>query len=249
VVVEAEGALEATPKVWIDGRGVGDAPATVSDLAVGSHLVTVRSTDGLGGSATVDSLAGGKRAIKVPLTPLTLGVAKATPVARSQQLASLLRAVGESARVDALLLVGRDGPNLLVQLYLPDADAFTDALKLSGAATDAEIAAAVTALVRTTPLDGGAKGASLAAPLDVGSNLLLARALLAPHDASLPAVAVAPVKEPKHAPTQRPRWPVWVGVGVGSAVAVVTGTVLGVLLGGRGAQTTGTSGTITVLAP
>ncbi len=249
VVVEAQGALEATPKVWIDGRGVGDAPATVSDLAVGSHLVTVRSTDGLGGFVSVDALAGAKRTLKVPLTPLTLGVAKANPAARSQQLATLLRAVGESAHVDGLLLVGRDGANMLVQLYMPDADAFTDVLKLSGASTDEEIAAAVTALVRTTPLEGGAKGAALAAPLDVGSNLLLARALLAPHAAPVAVVAATPAKQPKGDPTHRPKWPVWVGVGVGSAVAVVTGTVLGVLLGGRGAEPTGTSGTITVLAP
>lgn len=251
VVVEAVGALESVPKVWIDGRGVGDAPATVSDLAVGSHLVTVRSADGLGGFVAVDALAGAKRTLKVPLTPLSLGKAKATPAARSQQVASLLRALGESVHVDGLLLVGRDGDSVVVQLYAPDSDAFTDVLKLSGNATDAEIGAAVTALVRTTPAAGGtgASAAASAAPLDVGTNLLLARALLAPHGQTLPTVAVTPVKPPKGAPSHRPRWPVWVGVGVGSAVAIVTGTVLGVLLGGRGSASGETSGTIVVLPP
>lgn len=251
VVVEAEGALESVPKVWIDGRGVGDAPATVSDLAVGSHLVTVRSADGLGGFVSVDALAGAKRTLKVALGPLTLGKAKATPAARSLQVAAMLRALGESVKVDGVLVVGRDADAVLVQLYVPDSDAFTEVLKLSGQATDAEISAAVTALVRTTPLDGGVRGKATvsAAPLDVGSNLLLARALLAPHGATLPVAVAAPVKERKSAPSNRPRWPVWVGVGVGSAVAVVTGTVLGVLLGGRGSTGGETSGTIVILPP
>lgn len=248
IVVQATGALGAVPQVWIDGRGVGEAPARVRDVAVGSHVVTVRTADGLGGFLPVDALAGADRTVLVPLGPLSLGVAGTTEQGRADQIAALVRAVGEGAEVDALLVAGRDGDAFVVQLFTPATGVFTEPVRLAATATAAQIGAAVTSLVGAPP--GGAPGAS-AAPLDVGTNLTLARTLLAPHGALAPSLADTPASPvaPDPAP-RRARWPVWVGVGVGSAALVAGATVLGVLLGGASGPGEGrTSGTIVVLPP
>ena len=69
------GSLEvrATPQgalVTVDGRFVGRAPTTVEDLAVGTHLVRLRSPGHVDRAATVTVRAGREEAVNVRLAPV-----------------------------------------------------------------------------------------------------------------------------------------------------------------------------------
>ena len=248
VIADVEGA-----RVWLDGRDVGTSPATVPGVLPGRHFVHARTEDGRVGYAAVEQAAAAPASVRVTTAAPVLGAPGKGAGARSAQVSALYEAIGRYARVDVLVLVGRVDGSWNVQLFSPEADTFGAPAALPLTATDDDLVAAVRAAVGRVQIDGSLPSgpqAYTALPLDVSGNTLLARDLYAPVKPAppMPVEAPPPVVVQQLPEPRKPRWPVWLGVGLGGAAVAAGATALAIVLsGGQGGETPG--GTITVAHP
>lgn len=241
-------------EVWVDGRSVGRSPVVVDDVLPGRHVVNARSADRTVGSIVVEVSASDDAQVDVKLGPATLGPAARSAAARSGQVLALYDALGRHADLDVVVLAGRVDGVWQVQLYAPETNAVGRPYVLNAGDGASALGAAVAALVADVgpngelPMDATPHAAL---PLDIGGNVLLARALLAPL-APPPTTTPTPFDPGKDVPTgpvaKKPGWPVWLGVGLGAAAVVAGGTALGFVLGGPDA-TAPTTGRVIISRP
>ncbi len=240
----------AGARVWVDGREVGAAPVVVPGLLPGAHHVHVRADDQVG-YVRVEMDGGQATAVAPQLGAPSLGAAPRTVGARAQSVAALYEAIGRFSRVDVLLVVGTVDGVWEVQLFHPATDTFGTPVVLDTLGNPDAIADAAERLVRGLRPDGSmppSATAFAALPLDVSTNRLLARDLLAPAPPAAPPEPVEVPREP--APDVlvegRPKWPVWLGVGLGVVAVGAGATALGVVLGG---DAEGAGGTLIIGPP
>ncbi len=238
---------EVTGRLWLDGREVGALPGAISALP-GQHHLHARTDDGRLGALRVEVTAVGGGPVELPLFAPTLtppGAKAATERAgRIAETASLYRALGRYADADLVLLLGRVDGAPVVAAYAPDIDTFTAPVEVSALGEAGDYVAGVADILATLDAEGRppTSGKVYTAPaLDVGTNPVLAGALLAPPAQPAP---VSPL--PAEPPPAPKRWPLWVGVGVGSAALVATAVALGVAFGGGGGEPEPGTGTIVV---
>jgi len=114
-----------------------------------------------------------------------LGTMAATPAARSRQIGTLYRSLGEhSVDVDLFLLAGVSEEWLYLQLYAPDADAFSKQVEIRySGELQTEATQALPLLLNVLDKNGHLPTAATvptAAPLDIGANAELATLLTQP---------------------------------------------------------------------
>jgi hypothetical protein len=232
-------------EVWVDGRPAGRSPWLAEGVAPGRHFVHVRGADGAIGFTAVE-IDGSDAKVKVDLAAPTLGAAARTMSGRSAQTQSLYDAVGRYAGVDVLVLAGRVDGVYQVQLFAPETDSFGKPVVLSATDGPDALGTVVAALVAEVGANGELPMTSTtytSIGLDVAGNRLLAQLLLAPVKPVDPTPA--PVDPgPSDGPVaERPKWPMWLGIGLGVAAVAAGGTALGLVLG-KPDETAGSLGTI-----
>ncbi len=232
-------------EVWVDGRTAGRTPWLAEGVAPGRHFVHVRATDGAVGFATVE-IDGGDAKVKVDLAAPTLGAAARTMSGRSAQTQSLYDAVGRYAGVDVLVLAGQVDGVYQVQLFAPETDSFGKPMVLSAADGPEALGAVVAVLVAEVGPNGELPMTATtytSIGLDIAGNRLLAQLLLAPVkpvDPTPGPIDPGPSEQPV---AERPKWPMWLGIGLGVAAVAAGGTALGLVLG-KPDETAGSLGTI-----
>jgi hypothetical protein len=234
--IEADGRGRA----WVDGKDVGEVPATAPGVAPGVHYVLVRG-EGTQGAQRVEVAAGATGSpsqVRVALSAPTLAAAASSAAGRSNQVAALYSALAKRATgVDYVLIGGVDGELLHLQLVHVASATFSKPMEIpfSGSADD-EAAAAVPLLMRFVGPSGTfAATAPTALPLAVGSNLALTLLLTQPPE---PAAVSIPGDKPRKSKTG-----LILGV-VGAVVAGGAGTTAYLLT--RPGETLPTTGTVTV---
>lgn len=220
--VQEAGALEvsadaASAELWIDGQSRGALPQRVDGLLPGLHLLVARSEDGGWASASAVVPARGEAKVALDLDEPSFGTSAASAFGRSRQTASLYRALGAHLDADLLLLAGAGDGTVLVQLYSPSSDTFCVPVERVSDRLPDDAAEAIPELFGRLRPDGTflpSQVATGAAPLEVGANTVLARALLAP-------TTQRPITPPR---AGIPTWAV-AAVGVGAA-ALGTGLAI-----------------------
>jgi len=211
---------ERDTRIWLNGEERGTVPLTLTNVVPGDNYVHARSPHGFFAYEAVHVPEAGQKRVDLRLGEPTLGYPAEGRVARSRQVTGLYRSLGRRLGVDLVLLGGTVGDNLVLQLYSPRSDGFSQPLSIPCAdACGDEAVDALPELLAGVREDGTFEDdnhAALAAPLDVGANHWLARALILPPRAEAPETA-----------KKMPRWLTWTLTGVGAA-AVVGGTAWGV---------------------
>jgi hypothetical protein len=226
-------------RVWVDGRDVGAAPVVVPGLMPGLHHVHLRAGEQVG-YVRVDLQGGAPSTIAPKLGAPALGSSPRSAGLRTQSIAQLYESIGRFAGVDVLVLVGTLDDVWEVQLFHPATDTFGAPVVLDTLGNPDAIADAAERLVRGLRPDGSmppSATAFAALPLDVSTNALLAANLLAPvipePEAMEPTEPGPRAPAPEVPVADKPKWPVWLGVGLGVVAAGAGATALGVVLGGR----------------
>jgi hypothetical protein len=249
VIADVEGA-----RVWLDGRDVGTSPVTIPGVLPGRHFVHVRSEDGRVGFLALEQAPGADGSARVTTSPPVLGAPAKGTGARSSQISALYEAIGRYSRVDVLVLVGRIDGSWNVQLFSPEADTFDAPVALPLTATEEELIGAIRAATGRVAMDGGLPSASqayTAVPLEIQGNALLARDLYTPLKITppLPVETPPPVAQlPVEPEVKRPKWPIWLGIGLGGVAVAAGATALGLALSG-GETPEPAGGTITIGPP
>jgi hypothetical protein len=240
---------EPEVEFWIDGRSAGVASELSRELPPGTHYVHARSAAGRVAFVEVEVPADGAISLTPELSEPRLGPTRGSVGARSQQIASLYAALGTYAKVDLVLLVGRVDGVMHVQLHAPELGAFSQPEVLSRQGSTEEVVEGVRRLLRKVEPSGALSGASstfVAVPLDVAANPVLAAMLLTPPPSERAPAPLLPVSTEivpgTPAPTgdpdvrKKPRWPTYVGIGVGAAAVAAGVTALAVVFGGGGGE-------------
>ncbi|MFT7521610.1 MAG: tetratricopeptide (TPR) repeat protein [Kiritimatiellia bacterium] len=178
--------------VFINEREIGTAPAHTAGLAPGQVHVFVRGPDGANSYRAVNVVAGEHTKVELTLGQARLGKPAQSNFARSQQTTNLYKAIGKQCKVDLVLVVGNtEDSKLAMQLYSPIADTFSRPLDLALGDSAAKVAAAsVGQLLEVVTSEGNIASIATtpsAAPLDIGSNVLLTQILLAPLPSQAPS--------------------------------------------------------------
>ncbi len=218
LTIEAD---ERDTAIWLNGEPRGVVPLTLHNVLPGENFVHARSPKGFFAFQPVSIPEAGRRTATLRLGDPPLGVPEESRVARSRQIGGLYRAFGRRAGVDLVLIGGTMGEELLLQLYSPRTDGFSQSLSIpyTGSAVD-EALEALPELLAGVTREGTFEAdyrTAVAVPLVAGSNRWLAR--------SLTLSDVDAVPQPTR--TGLPRWARWTLVGVGAA-AVLGGTAAGV---------------------
>ena len=203
--------------VFVDGVNRGVAPVKLDDLVPGTHHIVARGDTGSHAYEQVEVIGGDDLSIQLRMSEPSLGTAARSRLGRVRQTSNLYRALGTYLDVDLVLLAGSGDETVYLQLYAPRADAFSSPVEVpfSGSPTD-EATDAVADLLKKVKSDGSfydSQTSALAVPLDVGTNVHLARLLLDP----VPPDQITVKKGPS--------WVLVGAIGVGAAV-VATGTAL-----------------------
>lgn len=208
-------------QVYIDGRDVGKAPVTVSDLPPGAHTVLVT---GKGGKRafTREELASGERKVFQAgnLDTRSLGEPGESASERSRQTRQLYTSLGAHAATGLIVLGGQvSNDQVALQLYEPRTGNFSQALS-APAGSDP-----ITAMVDLVPsaatwlTDDGTLRADRVSTsvvsLNVDTNALLSSILLDPE----PIVEVVTV-------TKGLPWYAWAGIATVAAGGAATAAVL-----------------------
>jgi hypothetical protein len=213
---------EADTVIWLNGIERGRVPVTIEEVVPGENYLHARSPNGFFAFETVEVPEADTKRVSLRLGEPTLGYPADSRFARSRQVSSLYRTLGEYLSTDLILLVGTLGDQVVLQLYSPRTDGFSRPVEVPfmGSAADEAVAAIPTVLggVRQDGTFDPANRAPLPAPLDVGTNQLLARTLVVPREAPVLGIENGP---------RTPKWVTWGIVGLAGA-AVAAGTVWGV---------------------
>jgi hypothetical protein len=238
-------------RVWVDGVEVGAADRKVSALP-GTHFVHLLTAEGEVGFEVLQVGKGADAAASLKTSPPQLGAPGQPPAQRAQLTGSLYAALGRLSKLDLLLMIGRDGEQLVLQLHAPAVGGFSAPVRVQPSGGLEAVQAGVRELFgRLSPagLLDPSTTTFQAAPIDPASNPVLGRLLLVPERSgkvTAPLTVELPAQgtpRPPRSDGKKPAWPVAVGVGAG--VVVATGvTVLAVLLGGQG-----NGGTVVVRVP
>jgi len=219
LIVDAD---EADTVIWLNGIERGTVPITLEGVVPGENFLHARSPNGFFAFETVEVPEADTKRVSLRLGEPTLGYPADSRFARSRQVSSLYRTLGEYLSTDLILLAGTLGDQLVLQLYSPRTDDFSQPVEVSylGSAADEAVVAIpnVLAGVRQDGTFDPTNRAPLPAPIDVGTNQLLARILVVPREAPHLGTQVTP---------RTPKWVTWGVVGLAGA-AVAAGTVWGV---------------------
>ncbi|MBW1876757.1 MAG: hypothetical protein JRJ84_00190 [Deltaproteobacteria bacterium] len=219
LTVEAD---EADTLIWLNGIERGAVPITIDDVVPGENFLHARSPNGFFAFETVEVPEADTKRVSLRLGEPSLGYSADSRFARSRQVSSLYRTLGDYLSIDLILLAGTLGDQLVLQLYSPRTDGFSRPVEVAyrGSAADEAVAAITTVLsgVRQDGTFDPTNRAPLPAPLDVGNNQLLARTLVVPREAPFLSTETGP---------RTPKWITWGVVGLAGA-AVAAGTVWGV---------------------
>ena len=71
IVVEAPSGAPAAGSLYLDGRSVGAVPAIIDSVAVGNHVVEIRSAEGVLWQANVTVRDGSVSRVEIPADPAT----------------------------------------------------------------------------------------------------------------------------------------------------------------------------------
>jgi len=216
LTVEAD---ERDTSIWLNGSPRGTVPLEVDDVVPGENYIHARSPHGFFAYEAITVPEAGRKAVSLRLGEPTLGLPADSRAARQRQVSGLYRALGHYAGVDLVLLAGTIDDQLVLQLYSPRTNGFSEPLSIpyGGVASDEAVEALSELLagVRDDATFEEDNRAALAAPLDVGANHFLARMLI--------LTSETPGLEP-----DKKKFPVWAtAVLVGVGVAAVAGATAG----------------------
>ncbi len=127
----------ADATLFLDGREIGKAPASVQGVYPGMHHVVAKGNGTYGYNLVRIEQTADNTAPNVELTlgAPVIGTAAESPYLRNRQIAGLYRALGTHVNnVDLLLIAGVENTEMQLQLYSPRADAFS--VPVSFALTD-----------------------------------------------------------------------------------------------------------------
>jgi hypothetical protein len=131
IEVEVPDGMQAD--IWIDGRNRGPAPVRVEGLSPGRHYIRAVGEGAHRGYKTVGLSSTEELSVFLRLDQHGMGPVAATQRERSQQTASLYRALGAHTGTELVLLGGKhpDTGDLVVQLYSPRSDRFSKPIDLT----------------------------------------------------------------------------------------------------------------------
>lgn len=224
-------AADGDAVIFMDGREIGPAPVSVAGIYPGMHHVVAKG-DGVHGYqlVRVEQAPEGKAPdVSLALGQPVIGGAAESDFLRSRQIAGLYRALGTHAQdVDLLLLAGKHDSQLKMQLYAPQADAFSKPVYAALDNSAGDIAAnEIPALMAMVSNDGKILPEStdpIPQPFRLDANNHLASLLMDPRK---PEANVVVVNQPPPEPTKRKSPVVPIIIGVVAAGAVGTGSYLG----------------------
>lgn len=216
--------------VFINGQGVGSAPAKIAEWPAGEVYVRARGPNGEMAYTKVVIVQGANASVDLELGPAVLPSPGESAFARTRTNTSLYKALGEQAEADLVLVAGIASGQAWVQLFSPPADAFSNALKVDvdGDSVE-EIVEALPGLLDVVNDEGALPSVATTAtagPMDPSDNRLLAAMLLDPKP-------LTPL------PPSRSRASTFLVAG-GVGALVVGGVVGGILLANGGDGNRGT---------
>lgn len=236
-------AVEGDPgsAVYVDGRSRGETPVRVEALAAGEHTVLVVGPQGRRAFQEVTIAAGRTEKVQPVLARGFLAEAGGDEAARARQTEQLYRALGTYVGTDLVLVAGQtEADEVAVQLYEPRTGNFSKIFRASGDDPITDLADGVVGLAGFLDDSGGLRTDKVyprAAPLDIGTNVVLLSMLLDPEPIVTEVFVGAQQDGGRGVP-----WYVWAGVGAVAAGGVATTAVL--LTTGDGEPSA--NGTITV---
>ncbi len=206
--------------VFVDGRPMGKAPVTISDLPAGEHYVLVRGQGGKRSFQSMELAQGAREVYKAPLEGRSFAEQAESGSERARQVRQIYGSLGVHVATGIVILGGQlPSGDVALQLYETRTGNFSQMLTAPGGqdpiAAMTDLVPSVTSWLTEEGTLRTDRVSTSVAPLQVNDNPLLSSILLDPE----PIVEQVIV-------TRGPPWYVWTGIAVVAGGGAATAALL-----------------------